>query len=171
MSFMLSHCLIEDVFRAHSICFKDIKSAVVVWVTSCWYLITAPLFVVPLASSTSMEHISSQTISSLRERFCIVPIMILVTVFCAPRDELIIFIILNDHIALLIVISLQFRVPELLFSHVAERIAALIDSGLYSLISSTNQWMFQHLELRAHKSSLASESRPSVCCSTLALLQ
>ncbi len=74
--------------------------------------------------------------------------MILVTPFCASHDELIILIILNDHVTLLVVISLQFKVPKLLYLHVADRIAALIDPDLYGLIA-TNQWTFQHLKLRA----------------------
>ncbi len=90
--------------------------------------------------------------------------MILVTPFCASHDELIILIILNDHVTLLVVISLQ--VPKLLYLHVADRITALIDPDLYGMIS-TNQWTFQHLKLRAHKSSLAAESRPSVCSATV----
>ncbi len=85
--------------------------------------------------------------------------MILVTPFCASHDELIILIILNDHVTLLVVTSLQ--VSKLLYLHVADRITALIDPDLYGMIS-TNQWTFQHLKLRAHKSSLASESQ-SIC--------
>ncbi len=68
--------------------------------------------------------------------------MILVTPFCASHDELIILIILNDHVTLLVIISLQ--VPKLLYLHVADR---------YMNISAP----------QTHESSLASESRPSVC--------
>lgn len=82
----LSMWWVEELAQSHHICCKDLKIVIVVWMISCWFLITAVLFSVPLAFSASTEHIPSQIISLLWEQpFFLVPIMI-IALLSAPHD-------------------------------------------------------------------------------------